>query len=270
MSYDTQETGAQTGAPVELYEFRHGPNFYRYTSADVDVVHDFKTFEAWPMSRNAIEATQEMARQALKISCSRDLPILSLFRLAPPSDVITVSVYRLHRGDGEAITAWMGRILNVSWRGLQAEIHCESVYTSIKRPGLRRMYQKQCPHVLYSAQCGVVGGSYKVSRQVLSVSGLDVTLADMGAFASGYFAGGYIEWQPSTGIIERRSIRNHAGAVLSVNFQAFGLVAGVTIDVYPGCDHTLATCAAKFSNSLNYGGMPYIPTKNPFDGTPVF
>lgn len=270
MAYSTQETGAQTGAPVELYEFRHGPNFYRYTSADADVVHDFKTFEAWTLSRNAIEATQELARQALKISTTRELPILSLFRLAPPSDVITVTVYRLHRNDGEAIVAWMGRILNVTWRGLLAEIHCESVHTSIKRPGLRRLYQKQCPHVLYSAQCGVSGAAYRATRQVVSIAGLDVTLTDMGSFAAGYFAGGYIEWTPSTGIVERRSIRNHSGAVVSINFQAYGLAAGTPVAVYPGCDHTLATCAAKFGNGLNYGGMPYIPTKNPFDGTPIF
>lgn len=270
MTYQAQETGAQTGAPVELYEFRHGPNFYRYTSADADVVHESKTFEARTLSRNAIEATQELARQALTISADRYLPILELFKFAPPSDVITVTVYRLHRGDGEAIVIWMGRILNVSWSGLQAQIRCESVHTSIKRPGLRRMYQKQCPHVLYSDQCGVVAGSHVITRQVLGVSGLAVTLADMGAFTSGQFAGGYIEWQTQVGIFERRSIRDHTGAVLTVNFQTLNLAVGASVDVYPGCDHTLATCASKFSNSLNYGGMPYIPTKNPFDGTPIF
>ncbi|MBK7804300.1 MAG: phage BR0599 family protein [Chloracidobacterium sp.] len=37
-----------------------------------------------------------------------------------------------------------------------------------------------------------------------------------------------------------------------------------------GCDHTLATCIAKFANGLNYGGMPYWPTKNPFDGTIIY
>jgi uncharacterized phage protein (TIGR02218 family) len=270
MSYNTQETGAQTGAPVELYEFRHGPNYYRYTSADADMVRGTKTYEAVPLSRNSIEATQELARQALKISCAATLPILSLFRLAPPSDVITVTVYRMHRGDAESIIVWMGRILNVTWRGQQAEIHCESVHTSIKRPGLRRMYQKQCPHVLYSSQCGASESEYRAQLSVAGVSGLNVTVNGLSAFAAEYFAGGYIEWVNFSGVTERRAIRSSSGNVLVINFQPFGLDAGMSVDVYPGCDHTLATCANKFENSLNYGGMPYIPTKNPFGGVAVF
>jgi uncharacterized phage protein (TIGR02218 family) len=161
----------------------------------------------------------------------------------------------------------MGRILNVSWSGAAAQIHCESVYSSIKRPGLRRMYQKQCPHVLYSASCGVSAAAEKVTRTVSSITGLDVTVSSLSGFSDGYFAGGYIEWITG-GFTERRSIRGHTGNVLTVNFQPYGLAGSV--DIYPGCDHTLTTCNTKYSNSANYGGMPYIPTKNPFDGTPVF
>ena len=48
-----------------------------------------------------------------------------------------------------------------------------------------------------------------------------------------------------------------------------GLKAGDAFEAYPGCDHTLATCAAKFGNQLNYGGFPYIPVKNPFTGDAI-
>lgn len=270
MTYDARESGAQTGEPVELYEFRHGPNFYRYTSAEADVLFESQLFTAVPLSRTAIEATQEVARGALTVSCARTLSLLSLFNPVPPSEVITVTVRRFHRGDAEAVVVWIGRVLNVSWRGLQAEIRCESVYTSIQRPGLRRMYQKQCPHVLYSAQCGANKDSYRVSVAVVSVAGLNVTTSSLGAVADGYFAGGWVEWSPEAGIVERRAIRGHAGNTLQLNFQPLGLAPGATLDVYPGCDHTLGTCAAKFSNAPNYGGMPYIPTKNPFGGAPIF
>ena len=36
MSYDTQELSAQSGAPVEKYQFIRGSTVYRYTSAEVD------------------------------------------------------------------------------------------------------------------------------------------------------------------------------------------------------------------------------------------
>ena len=45
---------------------------------------------------------------------------------------------------------------------------------------------------------------------------------------------------------------------------------GDTIYLYPGCDRTLATCTAKFGNSANFGGFPFIPTKNPFGGSPIY
>lgn len=270
MTYDARETGLQTGQPVELYEFRHGTTLYRYTSADTDQVFDSATYAAAPMSRNAIEATHEMARGALKIDCARTLPLLDLFMPLPPGDVITVTVRRFHRGDAESAVIWMGRVLNVSWDGLRANIHCESIYTSIKRPGLRRMYQKQCPHVLYSANCGVNRAAYKVTRTVQSIAGLAITFDDMGSFAAGRFAGGYVEWSGGGANVERRAIRDHSGGVITVNFQPVGLSVGATVDIYPGCDHTTATCNSKFDNVLNYGGMPYIPGKNPFDGTPIF
>lgn len=270
MTYDARESSLAAGEPVELYEFQHGANFYRYTSADTDQVFGGNTFAAVTLSRSAIEATQELARSALNLSCARTLPLLDLFNPLPPSDVVTLVVRRFHRDDSESAVIWMGRVLNVGLSGLQASIRCESVYSSIKRPGLRRLYQKQCPHVLYSSQCGVNRAAFKVARAVTTINGLAITLADMGAFASGYFAGGYIEWISSEGVAERRAIRDQVGAVLTVNFQAAGLAVGTIVDVFPGCDHTLATCSAKFGNGLGYGGMPYIPRKNPFDGTPVY
>jgi uncharacterized phage protein (TIGR02218 family) len=270
MTYATLETGLQTAKPIELYEFRYGPTYYRYTSADEDVVFNTKTYESRAMSRNSIEATNEMARGALNINCERSLPMLDLFKFVPPGDVVQLTVYRLHRGDTDAVVIWMGRVLNISWRGLEATIHCESVYTSIKRPGLRRMYQKQCPHVLYSAPCGLDRTAWVASKTVSSISGLEITLSNMGSHSDGYFAGGYVEWEFALDQYERRAIRSHVGAVVTVNFQMIGLTPGAVLNVYPGCDHTLTTCHGKFSNSANYGGMPYIPTKNPFVGTPVY
>jgi hypothetical protein len=49
-----------------------------------------------------------------------------------------------------------------------------------------------------------------------------------------------------------------------------GLAAGTTVTLFPGCDHTLATCSGKFSNTANYGGFPFMPTKNPFGGDPIY
>jgi len=35
--------------------------------------------------------------------------------------------------------------------------------------------------------------------------------------------------------------------------------AGDALTVYAGCDHTPATCAARFSNLASFRGFPYVP-----------
>ncbi len=270
MTYAAVETSAQSARPVELYEFLSGATPYRYTSADGDISYGGNTYTAVPISRGAVEATSETARLALEITCARDLPVLALFALMPPDQVVAVTLRRLHAGDGEAITMWMGRVLNVTLNNASAEIHCESVYTSLKRVGLRRLYQIGCPHVVYGPGCGLDRAAFKVVRTVSVVTAATVTVNTLAGYADGHFAGGYLEWESATGIFERRAIRGQSGAVLTLSFLLPGLAAGASANLYPGCDHTLATCAAKFANRLNYGGMPYFPSKNPFGGTAIY
>ncbi len=34
---------------------------------------------------------------------------------------------------------------------------------------------------------------------------------------------------------------------------------GDAFTVYQGCDHTMATCKAKFNNLANFRGFPFVP-----------
>lgn len=268
MTYAIVETSTQDGRPVELYEFISGTTYYRYTSADGDVVYGGNTFTAVPIARNAVEATSETARLALEIQCDRSLAVLDLFATLPPDEIVSVSLRRLHDGDGEAITMWMGRVLNVTWNSAAAEIHCESVYTSLKRIGLRRLYQKPCPHVVYRTGCGLNSATFKSTKTVATVSGVSLTFSSIGV-DDHYFSGGYLEWI-SGGVTQRRAIRTQIGGTVTISFPLPGLAASASVDLYPGCDHTLATCHSKFANSPNYGGMPNFQSKNPFNGTPIY
>jgi len=269
MTFASIESSAQSGRPVELYDFSIGAAHYRYTSADGDVSYGGNAYSAAPIARNAIEATAETARLALEITCDRSLGVLTLFSTMPPEEIVAVTVRRLHAGDGEAVTLWIGRVLNVTWNPSSAAIHCESVYTSLKRSGLRRIYQKACPHVVYGVGCTLNRASFVATKTVSTVSGVTLTIASIGV-ADGYYAGGYLEWERTTGVFDRRAIRSQVGGAVVISFPIPGLAASAAVQLYPGCDHTLTTCTTKFSNQLNYGGMPYFPEKNPFSGTPIY
>ncbi len=270
MTFANIETSAQSGRPVEIYEFRNGSAYFRYTSADGDISYGGNTYTAAPIARGAVEATSETARLALNITCDRSLGVLALFSTMPPDEIVAVTLRRLHAGDGEAITLWMGRVLNVTWNMAAAEIHCESVYTSLKRTGLRRLYQNTCPHVLYGPGCNLDRDNFDASATVSTVTGTTLALSGIGAFADGYFAGGYLEWDSGGGVMARRAIRSQVGGTVVIGFPLPGLASAASVILYPGCDHTLATCNSKFANPDNYGGMPHFPQKNPFSGTPIY
>lgn len=271
MTYDASERSYQSGAPVELYEFGRASQVWRYNSSNDTVTIDGLTYTAASIRRSGIEATQERARSAIKLYTPRNFEIADLFRITPPTDVISLTIKRYHRGDESVVVIWSGRVVNCDWSGSEAAINCEPVSTSMRRTGLRRIYQRQCPHVLYGDACALQKDDYKVTGAVDAISGNTISVSECGAEADNYFAGGFVELSVGSGGIERRFITANTGAVLTLS-KAFGsdLEVGASVNVYPGCDHTLNTCKNKFSNLVNYGGFPFIPTKNPFDGSPVY
>lgn len=271
MPYSTLETSLQDGRPIELYIFTINGVEYLYTSADQDVTLNSKTYISdFPISRSALEHTVEAPRASIQIKTSRDLPVVGKFAIAPPSEVVAVTILRMHFGDTEAIVLWMGRVLNVTWSTAEAEIRCESVFSSLKRVGLRRMYQKSCPHVLYSTACGVNRASFGTAATITAISGLTLTIPAAANAANGYYLGGYIELTLPTGEVERRAVKSHTGSAVEITFPINGLVAGNAATIYPGCPHTTSVCSSRFNNLLNYGGFPHIPQKNPFGGSPIY
>lgn len=270
MSFDSVERSDEGRRPVEFYTFFRDFQAYRYTSADRNITINGAEFLARPLSRSRIRAGAELARGALKITAPRDLPVADLYRIAPPSTPVTFTLQQYHDGDGDMATLWTGRIATVAFEGLVANITLEPVFVALRRVGLRRLYQRQCPHVLYGAACGVSASTARVEGFADAVSGVSITSAQAAQRANGFFAGGFVEYFVDLGITERRFITDHVGGVLTVSNIPVGLSAGAAIRIYPGCDHTLATCSGKFNNAANYGGFPYMTTKNPFTFNPSY
>lgn len=259
MTYDAREKSMQSGEPIEMYHFANNMNTWRYTSAASAITYGGNTYAPALIKRGAIDFTTEKGRNNLKLTTARDFAIADLFRIMPPTDVVTINVYRAHAGETTGAVIWSGRVLNCEWSDSTASLVCEPVSSSLQRVGLRRMYQRQCPHVLYGTACGVNKASFDLSALLTYVNGLTLSSPQFTSAPSGYFAGGYLEFGS-----EKRFITSHTGADITLNIPLYGLQAGDTVTVYAGCDHSLATCASKFSNTANYGGFPYIPRKNPF------
>lgn len=270
MTFEAFETSAAGGRPVELYDFQRGYLHWRYTSAQADVFADSATWAATPISRTGFEAASELNRSAIKITVPRDNEVADMWRVTAPSEEIGLTLKQYHHGDGETAVLWIGRVVNVDWSGSLATLHLEPGYTGVRRQGLRRRYQRACPHVLYGQLCRLSPSTFRLLSQCDSISGLIIGVQNGSALGATYYTGGYVEWEVASGLYDRRYIVEHSGAYMTLNAVPHTLSLGQAIRVYPGCDHTLATCNTKFGNSANYGGMPYIPIKNPFNGASLF
>ena len=269
MTFDDRESSEYEGEPVELYTFTKQGMMWRYTSSDEDKNVYGNIYKALPVSRNNIEQTQEMARSNLTVKLSKNAPFLFQFRGSPPTSVINFKLERYHEGLDSFITMWLGRVVNIRFAERDAEVLCEPIYTSLRRPVLRMRYQTTCPHVLYGNACRLERSDYFIIGNMLTNGGTVIQVGECSTYPNNYFAGGYIDWESMVDV-QRRFILSHTGANLEINLPFAGAGGGATMRIYPGCDHTLGSCHDKFNNEINYGGQPFYPGKNPFTGAKIF
>ncbi len=275
MTFDTTES-SEFFQPFEVYDFTRGVFNWRFTSADADVSFNGNPYEAIPIKRSRIESTQDLGKTTVKLTMIRTASFVQQFIESPPTDIITIAITRVHVSDGTSVVTFKGRVINVKFSENTAEVTCQPLQTTLRRPGLRKLYQTNCPHVLYGPECGVLIGSFQVNATIDSFTGLTITSTSFiisinPTFDATHFIGGFVSFNQS-GLVTKRFITDHDNGTgtLTLNLPISGLSVGAAVTAVAGCDHVVATCAGKFDIVVNYGGFPFIPTKNPMDGTSVF
>lgn len=270
MAFDTYESAG--GRPIEFYEFSYQGRTLRYTSADRDITIDAVTYLATTISRSNFVDTNDIAKASLTLTCEPHFEVSELFNAEPPDDVVGLVLKRYQNDDPDlqVKAIWLGRVVNCAWPTNQATLRCESIYTALKQPGLRRPYSKNCTYVVYGAECQLDILAFTTVTLIDSQSGNIINGAVFATQPDGFWAGGRIYWEQSPGFIVKRGIKNHVGNQIEITHTMPGLPPGATVSIVPGCDHTFATCTIKFSNSINYGGQPNMQQKNPFGSANVF
>ena len=275
MTFDAIETSARSARKVFLYVWQRGEVVWRYTSANRNLLVNFQTYLSAPIEHDNLEQGGEIERQNVGVTVNMLHPVALMFRQHSPADsvVLTISEYHATDPDTQVRPLWSGRIVSVRWdpEENQATITHSPTYASLQRNGLRRKYQANCPLVLYGLACSVNREAFKLVTTVGIISGLALTATGLGAQPDGYWNGGFIEYVPQGGMLERVGIRSHAGGVVQLSRPPQYLAAGMAVSIFPGCDRTTgANGCAKFGNLPNYGGFPHFPTKNPFGNDPVY
>ncbi len=273
MTYDLTERSAAAARPVRLYRFTRGTLAWRYCSADRDIVHQAQTFKALRggIKDGGIRQTGQGSPDLLKLTAPADLEVAQLYRGAAPSSPIQLTVFARHYGVDDYLVIWSGEIRSVKWPALdRCEISCSPLTERMEMQGLRLGWERNCPHALYSTACGVDMNLYRVESTVQGMDGASISNGAFAAYPAGHFTGGLVEWSIGGGEYERRGIEAHSGSTLTLLGGSGGLGLSQVIRVYPGCAQTVASCKNRFDNLANYGGIPHLAGKSPWDGSNVF
>lgn len=259
--------------PVYLYEVVYGSareSVLRLTDAEQPVVLPEHTYTPVQIKHGEIHASGTLDKTTLEVSTRFDSPLANLFRHYPPSQVVTLTVLRGEADDPgqEFSVIWAGRILSCSIEFYEAKLTCEPIGTAVRRPGLRRNYQVGCPHVLYGPSCGANQADFTRTVAVSNVEGSTARLEAgwNGPWPVHRFVNGIAEWTDGKGDVITRTIlqvaSDGAADFILLAGTTQGLRAGGTLALSLGCNHQMSDCQ-NFSNLPNYGGCPWVPTKNP-------
>ena len=268
MTYSAFETSQEGSQPVEVYTFLIGAQAFRYTSAEDTVTLSAIDYAPESISRGTLEDGAEERDTNLSLVLPATNPVARQFLFSIPGQRVKIQIDRYQRLDTptpEVIRIFDGFVHSVTYEGngKTASMSCRPAVAVLNRTIPRFAFHAQCNHVLYDSGCQVddtdpafrvsSGSVTAVSGRVLTVSGLS------GSFADGFFDGGFVE---VVGSSDFRMILSHTGNDLTL-LLPFS-TDPTTVNVFAGCDHSIATCKAKFDNVINFGGFPFVPTRNPF------
>ena len=285
MTYATVESSAAEGRPYYLYQFVEGSEVWRFTSRATDWASagsggETITWEAAAVAHGDVVQTSEIERGRLELTWPLSHPFARRF-LAPLGNTpVTLTIFRGHEQVlGETVAHWKGRVVGAEVEGVRILLTCESVFSTLRRAGVRAKYQRLCRHALYGRGCGLDITFHWQTGTVTASAGSTLTIPEAAAQPNGWFRGGVLRFGAQLGFIT-----GHVGTTLTLSRPMPDLAAvlaapevdpetgdplPILADIAPGCDLRAATCAAKFGTLANFGGFPEIPGRNPFGGSSI-
>jgi uncharacterized phage protein (TIGR02218 family) len=122
----------------------------------------------------------------------------------------------------------------------------------------RNLYQPTCGHTLYDSGCGLIKNAFGTAG-IVAAGSTPATILWSGAAAA--YVQGTIFFSSGANAGGSATVKSAAiGVSLTLGYPlAVTPAAGDAFTIYQGCDHTKATCQAKFNNLANFRGFPFVP-----------
>ncbi len=282
MTYASVDASTAEGRPYFLYQFVEDAQLWRFTSraqawSSAGSGGETIPWEPAAVAHGEVVQTSEIERGRLELTWPLSHPFARRF-LAPMGPApVTLTIFRGHEQvPGETVAHWKGRVVGAEVEGQRILLQAESVFSTLRRAGVRAKYQRLCRHALYGRGCGLDIALYWLTGTVTEVVGNAVAIPEAADQPDGWFRGGVLRFGTALGFIT-----GHAGDTLILSRPMPDLAAAlatpetdpdtgeplpVAVGIAPGCDLRAATCAGKFGNLANFGGFAEIPGRNPLGG----
>ena len=269
--YAGDERSVDNGEPEELYLFNlEDREYWAYTSCDYAIPYDGNTYVPELIKRTDIQLNSNSLNNKINIETDISNLFARNYITEGLEGEVKVTIYRRHRNSADYKTYWKGYVQGVGFKGDTATIIAGLKDKSLSRCGLMRKFQRTCGLILYSKWCTISedDSDFYVTGTILTVDNITITAAEFDTLPSATLEDGWLKngkfKSDDSSCLQR--IVYHVGDTIKIARPIAALKVGDTFKANAGCDYLHATCKDKFSNKLNFGGQPNLPSKNPMDG----
>lgn len=233
------------------------------------------TFAWSPIDRGEIVDTLEGNRERAWVSLPTSHAAIQAIMDYDEWSEISVTIWQTYIGDPdeEYLAMFSGRVTAPEFGTVVSRLILESDMTSMGWPSAAQVVQKECRHTHYFTEddgtgCTLDIEAFYQNADVTAADGVNLTIPLASAQPDGRFMLGILRYGGKEYLIRR-----HEGDQITVARTVTGLETAlgggdVPVELAPGCDGTLAACNNVFSNTINFGGLPWI-SESPFDGRSI-
>lgn len=261
MAFEDYELSIEAGSTIELYTLALGSTIYRmHDSVESILTYSGDDFYRTQVSRGSISTGQEYLEITLPGSHAFSLK----FATIAPGQTASLTIQSYQRADPtdvRVIYKGVVRAVGFNQNMSHSSLSLVPINAAFDKEIPERTFQAACNNVLFDPDCKVSAGSFTHVGAVTAIVDNIVTVQGLlAAKGNAWSTGGYVSY----GVLDYRLILTQSGDDLTLVLPFHEEVLAQNVSVFAGCDHTIATCLAKFANDINFGGCPYVPTKNIF------
>lgn len=259
---------------TELYEFTQaGSQPRRFTSALAPITGmDLNTvYPPATIIRDKVKQTQDATKSNVSLTVPVSFRPAIDFRASGIIAPMLVTIFRAIVNNEGVVTSqnvlWKGRAVSLQYKDDNYELNLESIYTMMRRPGLRPRCETLCRHILFDNRCGANQTAHTYAGVIAAITGSTIGVTGLPSGVN--LIGGVA----TAGVSPRaiKAVTQDAGlTAITLSGALPGGSIGTTVTFTRGCNHTRDDCLNIFDNIANYGGFPYIPTRNPFGNNGAF